>query len=125
MRPESGVSKPAVSRRIVVLPLPDGPSNATISPFSADRDTPRVTGSSPKRFSSESSSRNPVIERTLSAGGRGAPAADRTIPGRHPLGALLLDEVPVHVGDDHVAIDLARPGRQLVAEVRARGQPVR
>src|SRR5262245_44839318 len=126
MRPESGVSNPAVRRRIVVFPLPDGPSRATISPFSADSDTSRVTGSSPKRFSSESSSRNPVIDGTLSAGSRsGSPAADRAIPRGHPFGALFFDEVPVHVGDDHVAVDFASPCRQLLAEVRARGKPVR
>ena len=28
-----GVSKPAISRSAVVLPLPDGPRSATISPF--------------------------------------------------------------------------------------------
>ena len=45
IRPESGVSNPATSRSTVVLPLPDGPSRATISPFAAESETPRVTAS--------------------------------------------------------------------------------
>ena len=38
MRPRSGVSKPAIRRSAVVLPLPLGPSSARISPFSISRE---------------------------------------------------------------------------------------
>ncbi len=38
MRPRSGVSNPAISRRAVVLPLPEGPRRAMISPFSTASD---------------------------------------------------------------------------------------
>src|SRR5262249_13172641 len=39
MRPSSGVSKPATSRRVVVLPHPDGPSSAKNSPAPMSSDT--------------------------------------------------------------------------------------
>src|SRR5262249_21874618 len=76
MRPESGVSKPATSRRMVVLPLPDGPRSARISPRAADSETPRVTGASPKRFSRFSSVRKPGIGPALSTTPRSVGAAD-------------------------------------------------
>src|SRR5437773_12162047 len=45
MRPASGVSNPASRRSTVVLPLPDGPSSARISPRAISSDTgPTVTG---------------------------------------------------------------------------------
>ena len=43
--PASGVSNPASSRSVVVLPLPLGPSSASISPRSSDeRDVGRPRG---------------------------------------------------------------------------------
>jgi hypothetical protein len=39
--PELGRSIPVIRFRIVVLPLPDGPTTATISPATIDRSTPR------------------------------------------------------------------------------------
>src|SRR4051794_10962177 len=35
--PESGRSRPAIERSVVVLPQPDGPRSVNISPFSTDR----------------------------------------------------------------------------------------
>src|SRR5499427_10833464 len=66
LRPASGVSKPATSRSTVVLPLPDGPRSATISPRAADSETPRVTAASPNRFSRPSSVRNAGMAPALS-----------------------------------------------------------
>ena len=48
MRPELGVSKPAIMRRIVVLPQPDGPRNETNSPRSTTRSALRTTCTGPK-----------------------------------------------------------------------------
>src|SRR2546428_12144252 len=38
MSPESGVSNPAIQRRVVVLPQPDGPRRTTKLPLSTARD---------------------------------------------------------------------------------------
>src|ERR1043165_9502219 len=50
MRPRSGRSNPATERSSVVLPLPDGPKSARISPRSSWSDTPRRISFSPSRF---------------------------------------------------------------------------
>src|SRR6185312_4492214 len=47
MRPESGRSKPAISRSVVVLPEPDGPSSVKNSPASISRSTPATATTSP------------------------------------------------------------------------------
>src|SRR5204863_141029 len=51
MRPASGVSNPAISRSNVVLPQPEGPSNAKNSPRSTETDTPSTAVAAPNRFS--------------------------------------------------------------------------
>jgi hypothetical protein len=56
--PWSGVSKPAIMRKVVVLPQPEGPRNDTNSPASTLRLTPRTTWLAPKPFCRPSSSRN-------------------------------------------------------------------
>src|SRR3546814_12245820 len=48
--PESGKSRPAIRRRNVVLPEPDGPSNARHSPSRASILTLSSDGSRPKVF---------------------------------------------------------------------------
>jgi len=48
--PAVGCSKPAIIRRVVVLPQPDGPRNDTNSPFAADRLKSCTAWNSPKRF---------------------------------------------------------------------------
>jgi hypothetical protein len=42
--PASGASKPAMSRRVVVFPQPEGPSRATISPSSTESESPSTAG---------------------------------------------------------------------------------
>src|SRR3984893_18508567 len=42
--PASGARKPATSRRVVVLPQPDGPSRATSSPGRTARSRPATAG---------------------------------------------------------------------------------
>src|SRR5450432_673329 len=46
--PESGISRPAITRSSVVLPEPDGPSRATSSPRRIRRSTPSSAGCAPK-----------------------------------------------------------------------------
>ena len=58
MRPDVGVSKPAIILRIVVLPQPEGPSRETNSPFSKPRLTLLTTVIAPKAFTRLSMRRN-------------------------------------------------------------------
>ena len=46
--PESGVSKPAIMRKTVVLPDPEGPSNVMNSPARMSRFTPSTALTVPK-----------------------------------------------------------------------------
>jgi hypothetical protein len=57
MLPESGASKPAISRSVVVLPQPLGPSRVRISPSRTSSDTPSTasTGPGQKRLRTPSS----------------------------------------------------------------------
>src|SRR3954463_7299986 len=48
--PSDGSRKPAISRKVVVLPQPDGPSRQTSCPWSIRSETLSTTASSPKRF---------------------------------------------------------------------------
>ena len=99
MRPESAVSKPAITLSSVVLPEPLGPRMVTNSPA----DTPRVTSAraatSPKLLLAPSMSRRPACAATRGAGsllirtgralqGRGRAASrwrQRSRLGQHPL----------------------------------------
>src|SRR6185436_15397071 len=46
--PESGRSRPAIIRRVVVLPQPDGPSNPKNSPCATSRETSATARVDPK-----------------------------------------------------------------------------
>src|SRR5882724_4394356 len=48
--PASGAMKPATSRRVVVLPQPEGPRSATSSPGRTVRSSPDTAATSPKRL---------------------------------------------------------------------------
>src|SRR5579872_5639182 len=128
MRPRSARSKPAISRRAVVLPLPEGPSSARISPFSTASDSSRRTACSPKLLSSRSRTRKgmvgsrapPLLPR------RRAVAAHGAVPGGHPALAFFGDQGPVDVGGLEVAQHPLRPGgegggRQVGARRQAEG----
>jgi hypothetical protein len=47
MRPSDGVSKPAIMRKVVVLPDPDGPSIEKNSPSRMSRLIPETASTSP------------------------------------------------------------------------------
>src|SRR6201995_3014222 len=48
--PSVGSRKPAISRSVVVLPQPEGPSRQTNCPWSIRSETLSTTASDPKRF---------------------------------------------------------------------------
>src|SRR5690348_5816234 len=48
--PSLGRMKPAIMRKVVVLPQPEGPSSEMNSPAASDRLTPDTAGTSPKRL---------------------------------------------------------------------------
>src|SRR5437773_167230 len=54
MRPDSGNSRPASIRSVVVLPQPDGPRRHTKRPSSITRSSPSTARTAPKRFSTRS-----------------------------------------------------------------------
>ena len=53
--PDVGISKPAIMRRHVVLPLPDGPSIEKNSPSAISSETPSTATTSPNDFATSSS----------------------------------------------------------------------
>src|SRR5262245_21906062 len=55
--PASGSSRPAISRSVVVLPHPLGPSSATVSPSARSRETLSTTVRWPKSFVTSTSRR--------------------------------------------------------------------
>src|SRR5215210_233291 len=54
IRPAVGASNPAIIRRVVVLPEPDGPSIEKNSPSATSRSMPPTATTSPNRFSTRS-----------------------------------------------------------------------
>src|SRR5260370_2110673 len=151
--PGSSVSKPAINRSAVVLPLPLGPSSATTSPRSTARVSPsstrrtdqqgvsrlatggaataaRAARSSPKVLARRSSSRKGGIRVAGSARRRpgrrcGPAAAHGAIPDDHPFLQVAVDQPLVHRGGDQRAQPLLRPSRQPFGpQVGARPPPV-
>src|SRR5688572_15997493 len=57
IRPWSGCSKPAMQRRVVVLPQPLGPSKETNSPGATVKETPPTAATPPKLFARFSTTR--------------------------------------------------------------------
>ena len=55
IRPALALSSPAIIRRDVVLPQPEGPTSTTNSPSATSRSRAGITVTSPKRFSTRSS----------------------------------------------------------------------
>ena len=45
--PDSGCSSPAMARRVVVFPQPEGPSSVRCSPAATVKETPRTAGTLP------------------------------------------------------------------------------
>src|SRR5512137_2703162 len=89
MLPLSGWSKPAISRRQVVLPDPDGPSSAKNSPGAIDSDTESSATTGPKARRVARSS----IAGVMSVAGR------RATPRGAPRNIPLLRSAAAHHGD--------------------------
>src|SRR6266568_7933731 len=80
IRPAEGVTKPAIIRRMVVLPQPDGPTSDNNSPFSTLSETGPIVVAAPNDFSSDWSSTS-ITPAAL------ATAATGTAPWRLPRSA--------------------------------------
>ena len=61
MSPASGATMPAISRSSTVLPAPDGPKIAIVSPRSTDNAASRSTSSLPKRRLTPSITRKLIV----------------------------------------------------------------
>src|SRR5438034_2301526 len=109
MRPASGCSKPATSRRVVVLPQPDGPSRQKNSPPGTSRSIPSTATTSPNRLTSPTSWTRPPA--TVSPGSCG----DRLGEGDE-VGQEAVDVVVAVLDRDQPLLRLA-PGRQEHAAV--------
>src|ERR1700747_3643776 len=89
IRPEVGCSKPAISRRVVVLPQPDGPSREKNSPLATVRSM-LSTATSLNLLVSPDSSILPPATRHLQLGTalagplRGRLPVETELPGREP-----------------------------------------
>src|SRR5215203_4872759 len=59
-RPAVGGTKPATMRSVVVLPQPEGPSSATISPCATSRSTRSTAVEAPYRLPRASRTRRPI-----------------------------------------------------------------
>src|SRR5580658_2034798 len=66
MLPLVGSSKPAISRSVVVLPQPEGPSSEKNSPASMRNDTSSTARTPPKRLVSPTSSISPPATAVVS-----------------------------------------------------------
>src|SRR5215510_3326781 len=82
MRPESGCSKPATMRNVVVLPQPLGPRNETNSPCSTARSKSCTTRLPAKLFCRPSMERK-VMCSCRSIGARGDAAAAEDLDDAH------------------------------------------
>src|SRR3990170_4217294 len=54
MRPAVGISSPAMQRKVVVLPQPDGPSSVTVLPGATPKLMPRTAWTVPNDITSRS-----------------------------------------------------------------------
>ena len=68
MLPASGTAKPAIMRRVVVLPQPDGPIKETRLPLSTVRSSASTAAWAPKRFVRPAESRMDINGRTTRPG---------------------------------------------------------
>src|SRR5947208_14945787 len=97
--PLVGCSSPAMQRKVVVLPQPDGPSRTTISPAGTAKLTPSIAGRPIENCLRRSvTSRVAVIGSIISLMRRSLPVAVGLVPLGHP-GRVQL----------HILIELGKP----------------
>src|ERR1700738_3985874 len=100
MRPSSGVSKPAIMRKVVVLPQPDGPSSAKNSPASIASSTPSTARLMPsklllRRARRTAAARPASFTRGQPAGATHAPGSPAHQAGDGRVDTALVAEHPV------------------------------
>src|SRR5438874_12924340 len=86
IRPRSGVSNPAIIRRVVVLPHPDGPSIEKNEPPGISKETSFTATTSPKAFVTLSTTTSPPSGSAAGVGSVGS------------ISSVLLDIDPVETG---------------------------
>src|SRR6266480_3994778 len=100
MVPLVGCSSPAMQRKVVVLPQPDGPSRTTISPAGTAKLTPSIAGRPIENClrrsltSSVAAMISPGLSKPLLL-----PIAERLVPGRNPIGMQFHILVEIRVPD--------------------------
>src|SRR5215471_16520077 len=126
MRPSSGVSKPAIMRKVVVLPQPDGPSRAKNSPAAIVRSTPSTARLMPSKLLLRRSRRTVAAPAASFMKGlsRKSPA-HQAIDARVDVVLALVVPFPVHLDElRHLGLGIVKPrvvfGRELHLAVRGR-----
>src|SRR5438552_13608327 len=79
--PSDGSRKPAISRRVVVLPQPEGPSRQTSCPWSTRKLTSSTTTSEPKRLVSPRNSTDATRSPRSTGVDRPCPGVEHQSPG--------------------------------------------
>src|SRR5579871_5299254 len=102
-RPESGCSNPAITRRVVVLPEPEGPSSVKNSPSPTWRSTSRTARTSPYDLRMPST---PTLA-AISLGGPSNRCEGRLEDVETAL-EVLVGDGDRHEDADHVPVDAAR-----------------
>src|SRR5215218_2458291 len=98
IRPVSGCSKPAIIRRVVVFPDPDGPSRVKNSPSPTCRSTPSTATTSPYVL------RAPSTATSANAAREDVEAAVE----------VLVGDAEGHEDADHVPVDATREEEQAL-----------
>src|SRR6516165_7083881 len=83
--PRSGRSSPAMSRSVVVLPAPVGPSSTTNSPWPIDNERSRTASIAPKRLETALSAISATTTSFVEGGSQGTTALG--IKHRQPIGS--------------------------------------
>src|SRR5215470_7115469 len=105
--PAVGDSKPAIIRRVVVLPEPLGPSSVRNSPGATVRETPSTAITDPKVFDTRrSSSAAPVWAPVLVIVGTDSrlPPHVKSNPRRLPLPVVRIPERPFHCVETDIPV---------------------
>src|SRR3954454_23250684 len=100
--PESGISKPAIRRSVVVLPEPEGPSMVKNSPWPISRSTSSTAATSPNCL------RSPISATSGGADG----VAKRLLHDLEPAVEVLVGCHERHQDAQHVSVQAAREQHQ-------------
>src|SRR5215470_12492761 len=124
MSPEVGVSSPAIMLSVVVLPQPEGPSSATVSPSAIERSRPATATNDPNSLRSFRRTSFAVIAVFVR---EGKSALDRSE--REPAHQVRLDEVAGDHQRNHGdggkrglhSVELPRRRGEVLAELHRHG----